>query len=55
MGRNSVEATKACLIRAVRAIRCAFVPRLRDFLWLAEVFPAVLDLLAVLLEAAFFV
>jgi hypothetical protein len=42
-------------MRAVRAIRCAFVPRWRDFLCVAVVFAAVLDLLVVLLEAAFFV
>jgi hypothetical protein len=55
MGRNSVDATNASLIRAVRAIRCAFVPCRRAFRREAEPFPPVLDLPApVLLETLFF-
>ena len=60
MGRNSVDATNACLRRAVRANRCALVPRRRDrrpaalldfFVLLAPDFPVLieLDLLAALL------
>ena len=45
IGRSSVEATNACLIRAVRARRCAGVPR-----WRTERRRAFL-LLLVLLEA----
>jgi hypothetical protein len=55
MGRSSVEATNARLMRAVRAIRCALVPRLRDFLCAAVLFLAALGFDALLLEEVFFV
>src|ERR1700722_11601772 len=42
MGRNSVDATNAFLILAVRADRSALVPRLFDLLRLAPGLPAVL-------------
>jgi hypothetical protein len=53
MGRNSVEATKAFLIRAVRAMRWARVPRWRAFRLAAAVLAVpCLDLECV--EALFF-
>jgi hypothetical protein len=50
MGRSSVEATNACLIRAVRAILWALVPRRRLFRRAAAAFPALADLPLLFLE-----
>ena len=36
MGRSSVDATKACLMRAVRAVRAALPARGAGFLWELE-------------------
>src|SRR4051794_441046 len=55
MGRNSVEATNAFLIRAVRAMRCALVPRLWRALRRAAALEAGLCLLVVLVAEVFLV
>jgi len=53
MGRNSVEATNAFLIRAVRAMRCALVPRRWRALRRAAALEVGLCLLAVLGDEVF--
>jgi hypothetical protein len=55
MGRSSVDATKAFLIRAVRAIRWALVPRRRALRRMEAALEAVPRLPAVLPETFFFV
>ena len=54
MGRNSVEATNAFLIRAVRAMRCALVPRRWRALRRAEALDAGFFLAAEWVEVVFF-
>jgi hypothetical protein len=55
MGRNSVEATKASLIRAVRARLAALTAGLTGFLGALRVWPADFEVFLLFLAGFFFV